>query len=200
MSICDAEKARTAFLGLQILIFNGAGLQILLNPLLLNGCLVVADLQSDTIEYEHLRCGKKVSTAFLGLQILILNGAGLQILLNPLLFKHSCPTHSCSTHSCSTGAWLWRICNPTPLNMSICDAEKGKDSVSRIANPYIQWSRITNPAQPLPAKRQRRLSGRGCSYGRRSALTCSLPVGRDPPCVCRGSAFPASRHRLCACG
>ena len=32
MSICDAEKVRTAFLGLQILILNGAGLQILLNP------------------------------------------------------------------------------------------------------------------------------------------------------------------------
>ena len=48
---------------------------------------VVADLQSDTIEYEHLRCGKKVRAVFLGLQILIFNGAGLQILLNPLLLN-----------------------------------------------------------------------------------------------------------------
>ena len=57
---------------------------------------VVSDLQSDTIEYEHLRCGKKVRTGYLGLQILILNGAGLQILLNPTCAK--C-THnkSCST-------------------------------------------------------------------------------------------------------
>jgi hypothetical protein len=43
---------------------------------------VVSDLQSNTIEYEHLRCGKKVRTVYFGLQILIFNGAGLRILLN----------------------------------------------------------------------------------------------------------------------
>ena len=40
------------------------------------------------------------------------------------------------------------ICNPTPLNISICDAKKGTDRNSRITNPNIQWSRIANPAQP----------------------------------------------------
>ena len=40
------------------------------------------------------------------------------------------------------------ICNPTPLNISICDAKKGTDRNSRITNPNIQWSRIINPAQP----------------------------------------------------
>ena len=50
------------------------------------------------------------------------------------------------------GFQLCRICNPTPLNMSICDAKKGKDSVSRITNPNIQWSRIANPAQPYLRK------------------------------------------------
>ena len=39
---------------------------------------------------------EKVKTVFLGLQILILNGAGLQILLNSLLLKYSCSTPSCS--------------------------------------------------------------------------------------------------------
>ena len=57
---------------------------------------------------------EKVKTVYFGLQILILKGAGLQILLNPpcstILLKYSCQ--------------LWRICNPTPLNMSICDAGK----------------------------------------------------------------------------
>ena len=40
---------------------------------------------------------------------------------------------------------LGRICNPTAISMSICNAENGKRK--RIINPYTKCCRITNTAE-----------------------------------------------------
>ena len=47
---------------------------------------------------------------------------------------------------CSVGfSLLGRICNPTAISMSICNAENGKRK--RIINPYTKCCRITNTAE-----------------------------------------------------
>ena len=116
---------------------------------------------------------KKARTVFLGLQILIFNGAGLQILLNPLLFNSLLPTP----------LQLCWICNPTPSNISICDAEKAWKNVSRIENPNIHGSRIANPAQ--------------------RALMIANPAQQEISCVgfalCRSCVgFAIQHHRILA--
>ena len=43
------------------------------------------------------------------------------------------------------GYLLGRICNPTAISMSICNAGNGKRK--RIINPYTKCCRITNTAE-----------------------------------------------------
>ena len=48
---------------------------------------------------------------------------------------------------------LGRICNPTAISMSICNAENGKRK--RIINPYTKCCRITNTAERDKKSRRR---------------------------------------------
>ena len=74
-----------------------------------------------------------------------------------------------------TDSLLGRICNPTAISMSICNAENGKRK--RIINPYTKCCRITNTAERGKC-RTKHLLGRICNPTAISMSICNAENGK----------------------